>query len=169
MTTNTKAKIELGLNIVVVLAIVIVTAVVVKRYVFQGAQQQPRIKIGSQLNVPNVDWEQNKKTLVFFLMEKCAYCESSAPFYRQLIEDAAKYNVKSLAILPLPVEQGRKYVQSLKLPIENVQTGSLRSYQIPGTPTVVFVDNHGTVRSVWIGAAPPDREKQMQEELNGLF
>ena len=107
MTTSTKAKIELGLNIIVVVAIVTVTAVVVKRYVFQGAQQQPRIKIGSQLNVPNVDWEQNKKTLVFFLMEKCSYCESSAPFYRQLIEDAAKYNVKSLAILPLPVEQGR--------------------------------------------------------------
>ena len=169
MTLSTKAKIELGLNIIVVVAIITVTALVVKRYVFPGAQQKPRIQIGSQLKVPNVNWEYNKKTLVFFLMEKCAYCESSAPLYRQLIADAAKYNVKSLAILPLPVEQGRKYVETLKLPIENVQTGLLSSYQVPGTPTVAFVDDRGTVRGVWIGAAPAEREKQMQQELNGLF
>lgn len=101
-------------------------------------------------------------------MKDCKYCESSAPFYRQLIEDASKRNVKWLAILPNSVEEGRKYVQSLGLPIENVQTGSLPSYKIPGTPSVLFVDNQGIVKSVWIGAVP-GREREMRDELVALF
>lgn len=168
MSTNVRANIELGVNIVVAAAIVIVTVLVIRRYAFQEVPQTPRVSIGARLTVPNVDWEQNKKTLVFFLMENCVYCESSAPVYRELIEDASKHNIKSLAILPHPVEEGKKYVQRLQLPIQSVQTGSFRSYQVPGAPTVLFVDNHGTVRSVWIGAAT-DRQKEMQKELTGLF
>lgn len=168
MSTKLRANIELGLNIIVVAALIVVTAVVIKRYVFSGVQQAPRVAVGEQLRVPEVDWKQNQKTLVFFLMENCFYCESSAPFYRQLIEEASKHNVKSLAILPHPIEAGRKYVQHLNLPIENVQNGLFSSYKVPGTPTVLFVDHDGTVRGVWIGANP-GREKQMKDELTGLF
>ena len=168
MSTKLRANIELGLNIVVVAAIIVVSGVVVKRYVFPGKQQSPRVAVGEHLNVPNIDWKQNQKTLVFFLMENCFYCESSAPFYRQVIEEASRYNVKILAILPHPIEASRKYVEHLNLPIENVQTGSFPAFKVPGTPTVLFVDNGGTVRGAWIGANP-GREKQMKDELIGLF
>jgi peroxiredoxin len=169
MPKNVRANIELGVNIVIAIAVVVVAAVVVKRYAFQQVNPgSSPITMGERLNVPNVDWEQNKKSLVFFLMKDCKYCESSAPFYRQLIEDASKRNVKWLAILPNSVEGGRKYVQSLGLPIENVQTGSLSSYKIPGTPSVLFVNNQGIVKSVWIGAVP-GREKEMRDEFVALF
>jgi hypothetical protein len=36
------------------------------------------------------------------------------------------------------------------------------------TPTVFFVDNQGTVKSVWVGAVP-GRENEMREQLNALF
>jgi peroxiredoxin len=170
MSRNVRANVELGVNIVIAFAIVVVAVAVVKRYAFPPANpgSLPRITKGEQLNVPNVDWAQNKKSLVFFLMKDCKYCESSAPFYRQLIEDASKRNVKWLAILPNSVEEGRKYLQSLGLPIENVQTGSLSSYKIPGTPSVLFVDNEGIVKSVWIGTMP-GREKEIRDELVALF
>ena len=101
-------------------------------------------------------------------MKDCKYCEARAPFYRELIEDASKRNMKRLAILPNSIEEGRKHVQSLGLSIDDVQTGSLPSYKVPGTPSVLFVDNHGIVRSVWIGAEP-GREKEMRDELVALF
>jgi len=85
-----------------------------------------------------------------------------------LLEDAAKRNVRSLAILPNSAQEVREYVQSLELPIESVQTGALEAYKISGTPTVLFVDGHGIVRSVWFGAAP-DREKEMRDKLVKLF
>ena len=171
MPNNVRANIELGAQIVIAVAVLAVAGVVVKRYLSPrqvGPASLPRITKGEQLNVPGVDWEQNKKSLVFFLMKDCKYCKSSAPFYRQLIEDASKRNVKWLAILPSSVDEGSKYVQSLELPIENVQTGQLSSYKIPGTPSVLFVDRQGTVKSVWIGA-DPGREKEMRDELIALF
>ncbi len=174
MPNNVRANIELGLNIVIAVAVVVVAGVIIKRYAFQqpvsrdSIQQQPQITRGERVNIPNVDWEQNRKSLVFFLQKDCVYCDSIAPFYRQLIEDAGKRNVKWLAILPNSVEEGRQYIQSLALPIDNVQTGSLPSYKIPGTPSVLFVDHQGIVRSVWIGAVP-GRENEIRDELVALF
>jgi peroxiredoxin len=171
MRSNLRANVELGAQITIAVAVVVVAGVLVKRNLFPqqlNSDSLARINAGERLDVPNVDWERNKKSLVFFLKKDCVYCTSSAPFYRQLIEDASRRNVKLLAILPNSVDEARKYIQSLELPIENVQTGSLSSYKISGTPTVLFVDGHGIVRSVWFGAAP-DREKEMRDKLVKLF
>jgi hypothetical protein len=46
--------------------------------------------------------------------------------------------------------------------------GSLSSYKIPGTPSVLMVDGEGTVRGVWIGAEP-GRDRQLREELVSLL
>jgi peroxiredoxin len=122
----------------------------------------------TRISVPNVDWKQNEKSLVFFLRKDCVYCKLSAPFYRQLIADASQRKVKWLAVLPDSLEEGKVYLRSLNLPIENVQSESLSSYKIPATPSVLFVDSQGIVRSAWAGA-PPDRETRMREELIALF
>lgn len=171
MPNHLRANIELGTQIVIAIAIVVIAGVVAKRNLFPGPANPaslPRIAVGERLNVPGVDWEQNQKSLVFFLMKDCVHCKSSAPFYKLLIEEASKRNVKSLAILPNPVTEGEAYLKSLELPIENVQTASLSSYKIPGTPTVLFVDSHGIVKSAWFGSAL-GREKEMRDQLAPLL
>ena len=170
MQSKVRANIELTAQVIIALAVVVAAAALVKRtfYPGQGNPNLPRISAGERLNIPDVNWEQNKKSLVFFLKKDCPYCTSSAPFYRQLLEEASKRNVKSLAILPNSVDEARKYLQYLELPIENVQTGLLASYKISGTPTVLFVDSQGIVRSAWFGAAP-EREKEMPDQLVALF
>ena len=170
MSNNVRANVELGLNVVITVAIVVVAVVLVKRYAFspENPGSLPRITKGERLNIPNTDWEKNEKSLVFFLKRDCVYCTSNAPLYRQLVDDASKRNVKWLAILPDSIEEGREYLRSLALPIENAQSGSLSSYKIPGTPSVLFVDRHGIVKSVWIGAVP-GQERQMRDELVALF
>ena len=171
MPKNLRANIELGAQILIAVAVVVAAGVLVKRNLFSHPANpgtMPRINAGEKLNVPNIDWEQNKKSLVFFLKKDCVFCTSSAPFYRLLIGEASKRNVKTLAILPDPDREAREYVKSLDLPIETVQTGSLSSYKIAGTPTVLFVDRLGIVRSVWFGAAP-EREKEMRAKLFELF
>ena len=168
MSKNIRANIELVLNIVVAVAIVIVTAAVVKRYAFSPSPvMSPRITKGDRLYVPNVNWEQNEKTLVFFLIKDCPYCQSVAPLYRQLIADASSRNVKVLAILP-NAKEAKEYVQLLELPITNLQIGSLASYKIPGAPSVLFVDKQGIVKSAWLGAMP-GREQEMRDDLRTLF
>lgn len=170
MQDKTRANLELGAQIAIAIAVVVVAGVLVKRQVFPSPNRAnaPQINAGEKLNIPNVDWERNKKSLVFFLQKGCVYCTSSAPFYRQLIADATSKNVKLVAILPNSSDDARQYLQSLELSIKNIQTGSLASYKVNGTPTVLFVDRYGIVRSVWFGAAP-EREKEMRERLAQLF
>jgi hypothetical protein len=171
MPDKLRANIELGAQIAIAIAVLVIAGVVVKRNLFPGPVNPaslPRIAVGERLNVPQVNWEQNQKSLVFFLMKDCLHCQASAPFYRLLVEEAAKRDVKLLAILPNPVAEGEAYLKSLELPIEDVQTASLSSYKIPGTPTVLFVDSQGTVRSAWFGSAL-GREKEMRDQLLPLL
>jgi peroxiredoxin len=169
MRRSFRENFELGLNILIAIAVVTVAAVVVKRYVFPSpASARPTITQGTRLTVPNVSWEQNQKTLVFFLMKDCKFCTASAPFYRQLIDEGSKRNVKMLAILPDRLEAAKEYLRSTGLPIENVQSADLSSYNVSSTPTVLFVNSQGVVSRVWVGA-PPAREKEMKDELLALF
>jgi peroxiredoxin len=171
MPNNLRTNIEMGAQIVIAVAILVAAGVLVKRTVFprQGNPPSlPRINVGERLDVPNVDWAQNKKSLVFFLKKDCPYCTSSAPFYRQLIEDASQRNVKSVAVLPNSADEARKYLQYLELSIDNVQSDPSTAYKISGTPTVLFVDEGGIVRGVWFGAMP-GREKEMRDKLVQLF
>src|ERR1051326_1035090 len=146
MRANLRANIELAAQVAIALAVLVVAGVLLKRTVFPGQANviaMPRINAGERISIPNVDWAQNKKSLVFFLKKDCPYCTSSAPLYRQLIQEASKRNVKCVAFLPNSPEEARKYLQYLELAIENIQTGPLAGYKITGTPTVMFVDESG--------------------------
>jgi len=171
MRAGLRANIELTAQVAVAIGIVITAGFLVKRTVFSGltnGARRPAITEGERLNVPTIDWAQNNKSLVFFLKKDCPYCTSSADFYRQLMDEASKRNVKCIAVLPNSPEDARKYLQYLELPFENIYTGPVEGSKIQGTPTIVFVDKNGTVKSVWIGAQA-DREKEMRDTLVQLF
>jgi hypothetical protein len=104
---------------------------------------------------------------VFFLNKDCRYCTLSAPVYRQLTEEAFKQNVKTVAVFPNLPEEAKEYLQSIKLPIADIRTGSLSSYKIDGTPTVLLVNSSGAVEKVWFGDASR-REKEIREEFVSL-
>jgi peroxiredoxin len=172
---NIKSKIEFSLNIVVVIAIVIVAVVIVRQYVSPlrvdhggNTRQRAQALVGTRLTVTGVDWRQNKKSVVFFLQKDCPACKIAAPFYRQLIDEASRRDVKRLAILPDPLEEGQQYVRSLDLRIDGVQSAELSSYKITSIPTVLYVNSDGVVKGAWIGAAP-DRENETRTELVALL
>ena len=167
MRGTIRTNIEFGAQIVVTVAVVIVAGLLIKRLIFTqqpSALNSPRISAGERLNLPGIDWKQNKKSLVFFLNKDCHYCTTSAPFYRQLTDEASKQNVRLLAFLPNSAEEARAYVQSIKLPIDEIQTSPLSPYKIPGTPTVLLVNSSGIVEGAWFGDAS-GREKQIREEF----
>jgi peroxiredoxin len=127
MSNNLRSNLELGTQILIAVAVVVAAGVLVKRNIFphqSTPDNRPRIQAGEKLNVPNIDWAQNKKSLVLFLKKDCSFCTLSAPFYRQLLAEASKRNVKSLAILPDSDQDAREYIAYLKLSIDIAQTGS---------------------------------------------
>src|ERR1051326_6270835 len=167
MRHSIRTNVEFGAQIAIAIAVVMVAGVHIKRLIFPqhpNASNIPRISAGERLNLPDVDWKQNGKSLVFFLNKDCHYCTTSAPFYRQLSDEASKQNVRLLAVLPNSMEEARAYVESIKLPIHDIYTSPLSMHKIPGTPTVLFVNSGGSVERVWFGDVS-GREKQIREEF----
>jgi len=167
MRDSVRRNVEFVAQIVVAIAVVVVAGLVIKRLIFvqkPTVSNVPRISAGERLNLPDVDWKQNRKTLVFFLNKDCHYCTTSAPFYRELTDEASKQNVRLLAILPNSAEDAKAYVESIKLPIDDIHTSPLSPHKIPGTPTVLFVNSSGTVEGVWFGDVS-GREKQIREQF----
>ena len=170
MKTNVRANIELVAQVVIAIAIVITAGVLVKRTIFPGrvSGEMPTINAGERLAFQNIDWAKNEKSLVFFLKKDCPFCTSSASLYRELVHEATKRNVKCVAVFPNTLEDARKYLQYIEVPIEDIYTGSLGDLKISGTPTVLFVDRTGIVKSVWVGAQR-EHEQEMRDKLVALF
>ena len=167
MRNSFRTNVEFAAQIIVAIAVVTVAGVLIKRMVFPAQPRPSRvanISAGERLGLPDVDWKLNRKSLVFFLNKDCRYCTSSAPFYRQLTDEASKQNVRLLAVLPNSAEEAKAYVQSIKLPIDDIRTGPLASYKIAGTPTLLFVNSSGIVERVWFGDAS-GRENEIRESF----
>lgn len=170
MRDSLRTNVEFAAQIAIAIAVLVVAGVIVKRHVFPEKpfpQNIPNIRAGDQLHVQDVDWKLNQKTLVFFLNKDCHYCTTSAPFYRQLIEEASKRNVQALAVFPNSPKEAQDYLRAVALPIAELRTGPLSAYKIAGTPTVVLVDGGGSVEGVWFGDTS-GREERIRGEFMSL-
>jgi thioredoxin-related protein len=108
--------------------------------------------------VSSVDWSKNEKTLVMAVSSTCHFCTESAPFYRDI---RARTRVHTIAVLPQSVYEGRNYLSSLGVQVDEVLQAPLNSIDVNGTPTLILVGRDGTVIRTWLGKLPPDLEKEV--------
>ena len=126
----------------------------------------PTLEKGTHFPIANADWKGASRTLVFVLSTQCHFCSESAEFYRRLTSGLVSRDVRMVAFLPQPVEEGRQYLSKLGIANVQVRTADLTDLKISGTPTLVLVDNNGVVRNTWTGKLPPSRESEVIAALN---
>jgi thiol-disulfide isomerase/thioredoxin len=172
---NLRSKIELALNMVVVIAIVSVAVVTVKRHLSLGHPgrdhhtEHGQAMVGARMTIPGVGQEPDQKSLVLFLRKDCPACRMVAPLYRELIAEASKQGVRQVAILAGSLEEGKQYLRSLDLDPDHVQSADLfASYKISSVPTAVVLDGDGVIEGAWVGAAP-GRENETRSEVIALL
>ena len=158
-TGSLRSKIELILNIVTVVAILVVAGVTVKRYLtprhgHDHVDRRAPALVGTRMTIPDAGRGPGGKTLVLFLQKDCSACRIAAPLYRQLLAEASKRDVKSVAIFPDSLEEGNRYLRSHDLRADHVQSADLSSYRISSIPTALVLDGEGVVKGAWTGAAP---------------
>lgn len=163
-------KIEMFANIAIILVAVSLVVVLAKRFVFTGATNQPpatqQSSVGTKLAVPDVDWSSNNKTVVLVLSDTCRYCTASAPFYKRLVqEQAQRANFRLTAVLPQPVDDGRKYLNELGVSINEIKQLSAEAIGVRGTPTLLLVNNVGVVTDAWLGKLTPQEEAEVLSRL----
>ena len=174
MSDNILKKTELLANIAIIIVAVLLGGVLVKRYVLNDGDAPDaqnsvlRVPAGSKMSLPEIDWAKSDRTLLLVLSKGCHFCSESAPFYQRLARDTSgRGGVRLVAVLPQDVNEGRKYLDELRVPINEIKQSPLESLGVGGTPTLILVDDKGTVTDSWVGKLPPDKESEVLERLQG--
>ncbi|HKC62926.1 MAG TPA: hypothetical protein VKB86_04780 [Pyrinomonadaceae bacterium] len=167
---NLIKKIELFSNIAILVVALLLCVVLVKRYLFTQSAQSANnavtnnaIGVGTKVNLQDIDWSKNDHTLIMALSNSCHFCSESAPFYRKLTQN--KGDTRLVAVLPQPVEDGQKYLEKLGVSINEIRQSPLANIGVHGTPTLILVDNKGTVVDSWIGELSTDKETEVLSRL----
>jgi thioredoxin-related protein len=164
---NLNKKLELFSNIAIILVAVTLIGVVIYK-VLPEAKQIPtkQLKAGSEFSLPDVNWAENKKTLVLVLQKGCHFCTDSASFYKTLAEKNQNNNkVKLVAAFPHSVDEAKNYLSELGVAITDIRYFKFGK-EIDGTPTLVLVDEQGKVADSWEGKLSSEEEQAVFEKLN---
>jgi thioredoxin-related protein len=72
-----------------------------------------------------------------------------------------------VAVFPDAADAVKEVVKSEDLQVQTLTGVSLDGLRVTGTPTLLLVDNGGTVLSTWIGVLPPKQELEVMKVLAG--
>ena len=109
------------------------------------------------------------RALVVAVSPTCHFCNESMPFYKQLLDQRNQKSspVKFIAAVPsekVKEEEAQKFASAGAQPDGMVQI-DFASIKVPGTPTLMLVDNNGKVLDVWVGKLDEGGQKEVLKVL----
>lgn len=133
MMKSVYEKVELVANIAIIVVTILLGTILVRAYLLPNSaptsQQTSSTRgagVGQSVNMKDVNWQQNGKTLLLVLSSTCHFCTESAPFYQKLVSESA---VRLIAALPQDVDEGKAYLDKLSVPINDVRQVSIKVNQ----------------------------------------
>jgi hypothetical protein len=117
--------------------------------------------------LPGVDWAKNGRTLVLAISTQCHFCTDSLPFLQRVAKEAGCH-VKLLALLPQNKTDAEEFLSKGGVRVDDVRQVALDSIGVPGTPTLLLVDEAGAVTDMWQGKLPADQEGQVLAALKNI-
>lgn len=170
-------------NASLILIAILATIVFFKQYVFVGKEttqgattaatsplnaRSSENLIGKHVPVSQKDWSSSRKTLVLYLSTTCHFCRESSPFYRQLVDKAKQDpNVRIVAIFPEGEDSAKDLLKKEGVQIDEVYSGSLESIGVIATPTIMLVNQDGTITDSWLGKLPAEKENDVVKAFLG--
>lgn len=171
---SNKSKLDTVANIAIILVCIIAAAILIRNNFLQPKQQPggrpPEAAVGDQFDaLRQVVPAGSDRAMVVALSPTCHFCNESMPFYKQLIDqrNQAGSGVKVIAAVPrddAKAEEQQKFATAGVQP-DAVVTVDFSSIKVPGTPTILLVDNQGKVLDVWVGKLDSSGEKEVLAKL----
>jgi hypothetical protein len=162
-------KVELIANVTIIVAAVLIAGVVAQKYFFPRTRPMAPARIqpdvGARMNLPDVNWSRQPKTLILALQTGCHFCDESVPFYKRVAENVKAENVKVIAAFPTGVEESAAHLKALGLTNIEVRQLPLESLQTSGTPTLILTNDKGEITNYWLGKLTPDKEAQVLQKI----
>ena len=174
-TPKSKSTLDTVANIAIILVCAIAAFVLVRQHFFnqnaQGGPRPPEIEAGDQFEeLGQVVPAGTDHALVVALAPGCHFCTESMPFYKRLLDERNQKASKTKVIAAVPRE-GDKAEEQQKLASAGVNPDDLvvvnfQDVKVPGTPTIIHVDNQGKVLGVWVGKQDSSGEEEILETLD---
>lgn len=169
---NSSKHVETTANVATIVVAILLSVVLVKQFLLpaprRGRTSVPQAVAGTSLtkSLPGVDWKKNGRTLILAISTQCHFCTESAPFFQRIGREAGK-DVKLVAVLPQPNPEAQQYLNTEGVRVDDVKRATLAALGVTGTPTLLLVNDSGTVTNVWEGKLPPDKEEEVLGVLKG--
>jgi hypothetical protein len=167
-----KSPLDTAANIAILIACAALVAMVARNTIFQpkpapppGAATKGETLAALQAVLP----AGSEKTLVMAVAPGCHFCDESLPFYKQLIDQRNQKGSAVKVIAAVPAEDA-KTPESAKFSGAGIQPDQMvhvdfAKIKVPGTPTLMLVDNRGKVLAVWIGKLDESSQKDVLARL----
>lgn len=169
-------QIEIASHMAIILVALLISIVFVKTYLLPNksgyapvaaVQNQPPVSQsgpypGMQVSYPDINWAKNGRTLLFVLSTECGFCKASTDFYKQTVQaKQSARNIEFVALFPQDLQQSEKYLKDHDIAIRNVKQSMPFVVGANGFPTLLLVNNSGTVQKAWVGKLPVEQEKDV--------
>lgn len=161
---------ELAANVLIVVVAVLLIGVIAQKYLFKSPAADPAVRVqptvGKKVNLADVNFSENPRTVVLALQTTCHFCNESAPFYKRLAEETKGKNIKLVAVFPTNVEDSARHLTELGVTGFEVKQAPISALDASGTPTLIITNEKGEVTNFWIGKLPAEKETEVINQLN---
>ena len=167
-----KGALDTAANIAIILVCAVAALVLVRNQFFppRPPGAPPQVEKGEQFAaLKGAVPEGATRALVVAVSPTCHFCNDSLPFYKRLVDERNQKGsaVKFVAAVPTDdakAPESDKFVNAGVKP-DNVVHIDFSSIKVPGTPTLMLVDNTGKVLNVWVGKLDDGGEKEVLKTL----
>jgi hypothetical protein len=123
---------------------------------------------GMKVSYQEINWSKNGSTLLFVLSTKCGFCTASADFYRRVVQQkrSTNDNIQFAAIFPQDIEQSGLYLKEMGIGIQDVKQSMPFSVGASGFPTLMLIDNTGTIQKAWVGKLSEEAELEVLDQIS---
>lgn len=159
---NLEKKIEILANVSIIIVAILLSIVLVQHYLLREpdgslvnrpATSGKQAQIGEKINLPDVDWQKNGRTLLLALSTTCRFCAEGAPLYQKIVKERDR-NLRVVAVFPQSVTDAEGYLDRLGVAVDEVKQTSFTEIGVNATPTMILVDDKGAVTDTWVGVLP---------------
>lgn len=125
----------------------------------------PAYVSGQHVDVPAAWYDSSPKTLIIFGRASCVACEKAQPFLKGLV---TRLNGRAAAVFAHPSGADADdiaFAKSIGITSDRIVRVDA-SLRVRATPTLLLVDQTGTVLEAWEGAGPPERQSAILKAID---
>ena len=169
-----KSTLDTAANIAIIIVCAIAAVVLIRNQFFPkqaaGPGNMPQIEKGEKYaQLKDVVPAGANRALVVAVQPGCHFCNDSMPFYKRLLDERNQKGSAVKLVAAVPTEEAKaqeaeKFAAVGAQP-DNIAKVDFAAIKVPGTPTLVLVDNNGKVLNVWVGKLDEGGEKEVLKTL----